>query len=288
MIMTSLKVWLGTIRTLVTNLRALLVFIALYAVLLVSFYLFVSTREATVWQVLVTYLFLNLVPAEFFVLQASIIDSARDLKLAWKRTVRSALKIFMVTIPVLIIGWVLWLLINKLQGRFPAPVPPIVFETGPPKSQPTHWPTLLLSTLRLLLFGVLLPLTAIHLWIEASACDIRASFAGGPKRIFGTLGKAMTRAFSSDSVFIYGLGLILFALIPYAILSLKINIKGTKTAFAIFITQIALAFLFVLFGWVVTIATLVRNANRAPEARQSVAPGVSPGNTASPEVLSPL
>ncbi|HEY6045148.1 MAG TPA: hypothetical protein VIU65_01015 [Pyrinomonadaceae bacterium] len=284
---TTLKLWFGSLKQTVTNLRALLLFVIVYALLLVTFYIFVSTREATVWQVLVTYAFLILIPAEFFVLQAAIIDSARDLTFSWKRILLHAFKIFVVTIPVLLVGWVLWFLVNKLAGRWPAPLPPLALDAKSVKPAPMHWPTLLIATLRFVLFAVALPLAAIHLWIEVTTRDMRAMFAGGAKPFFKRIGDAMSRAFSSESVFTYGLGLIAFALIPYLLLILKINIKGTKTAFAAFIVQIVLAFLFVLFGWIATIATLVRNRDQSPEARPSLAPDVSPGNIPSKEVLDP-
>jgi hypothetical protein len=254
---TTLKLWFDSLRTL-ANVRALLILIVLYALLLVSSYFFISTREATVWQVFVTYALLFLLPAEFFLLQAVILEFARNHKFAAKQIIESAIKLFLVTIPVVIIGAILWWLLNKLQARFPAPAVPVVFAPTPPKAQPVHWPTLLITTLRFVLFGVALPLAAIHLWIEASVCDVRASFAGGAKTIFGTIGHALSRAFASDSVFVYGLGLILFVLGPYLFLFVPVTIKGNRTDFAAFILRLVLAFVFTLVGWVVTIVTLAR------------------------------
>jgi hypothetical protein len=272
MITTALKLWFRTLKQTITNLRSLLLFVILYALLLGTFYFFVSTREATVWQVLITYALLILIPAEFFLLQAAIIDSARDLPFSWKRILRHALKIFVVTIPVLIVGWALWYLVNKLAFRWPAPpFSPLALDAKSPNPAPMHWPTLLIATLRFVLFGVALPLAAIHLWIEVTARDVRAMFAGGAKAFLKQVGNAMARAFSSESVFIYGLGLIAFALIPYLLLLLKINIKGTKTAFAAFTIQIVLALLFTLVGWVITLATLVRSKGESP-APEIVAP----------------
>src|SRR5688500_17147464 len=211
---TSLKLWFESLRSTLTNLRAFGIFIVLYALLLVSFYFFISTREATVWQVLVTYALLLLLPAEFFVLQAAILEFARARKLVIKKVLGDALKLAVVTIPVLIVGALLWWLMNKLQLRYPAPPAEIVFPPTPPKAPPTHWPTLLIATLRFVLFGVALPLATIHLWIEATTRDARASLAGGAKGIFSRVGNSLARAFSSESVFVYGLGLILFVLGP--------------------------------------------------------------------------
>ncbi len=285
---TSLRLWFESLRSTLTNLRALVIFIVLYALLLVSFYFFISTREATVWQVLVTYALLLILPAEFFVLQAAILEFARKRNFAVKTILASALKIAVVTIPVIIIGALLWWLMNKLQARFPAPPATIVYPPAPPKAPPIHWATLLITTLRFVLFGVALPLATIHLWIEASVCDVRASFAAGARNVFGTMGRALARAFSSESVLVYGLGLILFVLGPFLILLPRLTFKGTKTAFTLLVVQVIVALLLMLIGWVVTLTTLSKSGATAPEARQSVAPGVSPGNDAPSEVLSPL
>ncbi len=275
---TTLRLWFDSLRRTLTNVRALLVFIVLYAVLLASFYFFIATREATVWQVFVTYALLLILPAEFFVLQATILEFASRRRFVLKQIVFSALKLFAVTIPPIIIGALVWWLMNKLQARFPAPPAPIVFAPTPPKAQAIHWPTLIITTLRFVLFGVAFPLAAIHLWIEASVCDVRASFAGGAKTIFGTIGRALARAFSSDSVFVYGVGLILFVLGPYLILFAPITVKGTKTDFALFIVRLVLAFALTLIGWVVTVVTLARaNCETGPvEIKAPVTAAESP------------
>src|SRR5688572_9397616 len=262
MMTSTLKLWFGSLRSTLTNFRAFGIFIALYALLLVSFYFFISTREATVWQVLVTYALLLLLPAEFFVLQAAILEFARAREFVIKKVLGDALKLAVVTIPVLIIGALLWWLMNKLQLRYPAPPAEIVFPPTPPKAPPTHWPTLLITTLRFVLFGVALPLATIHLWIEASVCDVRASFAGGARNVFGTIGRALARAFSPESVFVYGLGLILFVLGPYLILLPRLTFTGTKTAFTLFVVQVIVALLLMLIGWMVTLVTLARASGR--------------------------
>ena len=90
-----------------------------------------------------------------------------------------------ISIPIIIVGVFVWWLMNKLQARFPAAPAPIAFAPTPPKPQPIHWPTLLITTLRFVLFGVALPLATIQLWIEATARDVRASVAGGAKAYAG-------------------------------------------------------------------------------------------------------
>jgi len=268
MITTPLKTWVETTRATLTNLRALAIFAIPYALLLVTLYGFSATREATIWQVIITLGGFVVVPAEFFILQAAIVGHARDQRFHWRAILIDALKLLAITIPILIIGYVLFILLNKWQLRFPAPKAAITFPPTPPKAQTLHWPTLLFGSIRFLLLGIALPLATIHLWIEIAGPDLRTSLSGGTKTILKRLGGVLTRAFASESVLIYALGLIVFILIPYAILFLPIPVKGTKTDFAVFILRLLLAFIFTLIGWIVTVATLAK-------ARAEISPVVS-------------
>jgi hypothetical protein len=258
--MITIRQFLETTRAILTNLRALAIFAGVYALLLATLYFFIATREATVWQVLITLVFLVLIPAEFFIFQAAIIDRALDQKFHWRAILITAFKLFVATIPILIIGCVLFILLNKWQAHFPAPSAAALPVTPgrPPKPQPLHWPTLLFATLRGLLFAIALPLATIHLWIEVAACDLRASLRSGAKTILKRLGNRFSCAFTSESVLIYALGLIIFVLVPYLILFVPIPVKGTKTDFAVFILRLVLVFVFTLIGWIATVTTLAK------------------------------
>jgi hypothetical protein len=266
MITSTLKSWLETTKELVTNPRALAIFAGLYALLLATLYGFVSTREATVWQVVVTLSFLVLIPAEFFIVQSAILRRALDRKFHWPQILRDSIKIAVVTLPAILIGYALFTWLNKWAAHYPAQTAPLSvwpspkILTAPDKTivPPLHWPTIWFATARYLIFGVVLPLATIHLWIEVSSRELHTLFDGGARGVLNRLGRAMARAFASPSVFIYALGLILFALIPYAILSLNVLPKGTKSDFAIFMGQLLLAFGFTLFGWIVTISAFAR------------------------------
>ena len=258
MITTTFKTWIGTTKALLTNPRALAIFAALYALLLATLYWFIATREATVWQVIITLVGLVVIPAEFFILQAAILDQARDQGFRWRTILIDALKILVGTIPILIVAYVVWYLLNKWQVHYPAPKPAIVFPPAPPKAQPLHWPTLLFATLRSLLFGIALPLATIHKWIEVTRNDLKTLFAGGAKGILKRIGRGCARAFSSNSVLTYALGLVVFVLIPYALLFVPLTIKGNKTEFAVFMLRLVLVFAFTLFGWIVTVDALAK------------------------------
>lgn len=261
MITPTLKTWFETTRSTLTNLRALAILAALYALLLGSLYYFIWIREATLWQVTMTLAFLVLVPLEFFVLQSAILNHARDPKFRWPQILRDAIKLAAVSVPILLLAWVLWALLNKLQVRFPVPPPPITFPRAAPKALPMHWPSLVFATGRCLLFGVALPLAAIHLWIEVAGRSVRDSVGGGGQAVLKRVGRVFARAFASESVFIYALGLIFFVAIPYALLFIPFTVKGTRTDFTVFIARLVLAFLFTLIGWIVTLTALRRESS---------------------------
>jgi multisubunit Na+/H+ antiporter MnhG subunit len=265
--MTTLRTFFHSARALLGNPRALAIFAGLYALLLASLYTFISTREATVWQVAVTLFLLVVVPLEFFVLQSAILNRGHPGKFPWAQILRDALKLAVVTIPILLLAWALWALLNKWQlSRYPVPQPPITFPGTAPKMQPIYWPSLIFATVRGLLFGVLLPLAAIHLWIEVAGRSVRDAVGGGGQAVLKRLGNVFARAFASESVFTYALGLIFFVAIPYAVLFIPFTVKGTKTDFAIFIARLLLAFLFTLIGWIVTLTALARNSTETAAA----------------------
>ena len=262
--MTILKLWFSTIVRTLANPGALLVFGILYAFLLVASYIFIWIREATISQVLVTYALMILIPVGFFIFQASIIDRVLDQKFRWRVILIDALKFLAVTIPVLLLACLLYYLLSKLAARYPAPVlavppanpPTRITAPTPPATPPLHWPSLFFATLRFVLVGVAFPLAAIHLWIAVAGSEFRSHLRQGPMSFVKRIGSALARAFSSDSVFIYGLGLIIFLVLPYLVLVPKFTISGNKTEFAVFSLRLLLAFLFSLIGWVSTLAAL--------------------------------
>src|SRR5690349_17382454 len=202
-----------------------------------------------------------LIPLGFFTLQAAIINRATDEKLRWRVILIDALKFFVVCIPMLLVVWLLYYLLNKLSARYPAPVVEVLPTNQievPPRTPPLHWPSLIFATLRFVLWGVAFPLATIHLWIAIAGGEVRRLFGDGVKSFFKRIGSALARAFSPDSVLIYGLGLIIFVVLPYVILVPTFTINGNKTEFAFFSLRLLLAYLFSLIGWVLTLTTFAR------------------------------
>jgi hypothetical protein len=258
---TVLKLWFSAIATTFANFGALLVFGAIYALLLVASYRFISLREATISQVILTYVLMIVIPVGFFILQAAIIDRVVLQKLRWRVILLDALKFIAVSIPVLLVAWLVYYLLNKISVRYPAPpvvvVPPMVQAAAPTKPPP-HWPSLIFATVRFVLFGVVFPLATIHLWIAVAG---GALFSQGAKAFLKRIASSLARAFSSDSVLIYGLGLIVFFVLPYVILVPTFTVNGNKTEFIVFLLRLLLSFVFSLACWVFTLTALTRNVS---------------------------
>lgn len=262
--MTTIKLWFSSIATTFANFGALLVFAAIYALLLVASYLFISLREATIWQVLLTYVLMILIPVVFFILQASIINRAMFQKLRWRVIVIDALKFLAVSVPALLLAWLVYYLLNKLAVRYPAPVveiPAAAVTKAAPPTPPLHWPSLIFATLRFVLLGVAFPLATIHLWLAVAGSGL---FSQGVKSFFKRIASSLARAFSSDAVLIYGLGLVIFFVLPYVILVPTFTINGNKTEFAVFVLRLLLSFLVSLVGWVLTLNALTKNVPSLP------------------------
>lgn len=273
--MTAIKLFLNSIKSTLTNVGALVVFAILYALLLAAFFRFIWIREATLTQVFFTYALLFLIPALFFIWQAAIIDRVRDQRFRWRAILIDALKFFIATIPVLLIAWLLYFLLGKIAGRYPAPAVPVLPLGATPPKAPLHWPTLIFASLRFVLLGVAAPLAAIHLWIEIAGGEVRSVFSGG-KSFARRIGAALAGAFSADAVLIYALGLFVFFVLPYVVLAPTFRIGGNKTEFSVFTLRLVITFVLTLIGWVVTLSALTSNAALAPAAQTARPPEPTP------------
>lgn len=139
----SITALISAVRVLFSNRRSLLLILVVYTGLLAAIYLFVSTREATVSQLLLTFITVIVAPALFFVLQAAIVTNGPGL-------VKTSLKLLVVTAPVIALTVVAMYGLNKVQ---------------------TH-PTIV-TTVRYLLLAVIVPLLVIQLWITVSNAGMK-------------------------------------------------------------------------------------------------------------------
>ena len=196
-------------RALFKSRRALAIMLTAYAGLIAALYLLVSTREATISQLVLTTTLVVVAPALFFLLQAlSVSYTAGPLS---RDLVRKSFKIIIVSVPLIGV---------TLLG---------LYGLGKVQSYAT-----IITTLRYLLIGVVAPLLAIQLWI----------------------GTSLRKAFAPQSVFIYALGFLIFAVAPYFLINKTIPTERAWLELSLLLLRLSTAAVFILLGWVTTVGAI--------------------------------
>jgi hypothetical protein len=121
-------------------------------------------------------------------------------------------------------------------------------------ARPVDWKLALLSTVRYLTFGLLLPLAAIHLWIATA----REGLLGAIKR----LPKHLARAFAPRSVLIYIAGFLVFGVVPYFLLFKTTTTKHAWIELSLLVVRLVVVFALTLFGWAITVRALGESATK--------------------------
>jgi hypothetical protein len=260
-------------RELFRNRGALAILNLLYAGLLAAVYMFFATREATTAQLALTATLALLAPLLFFILQAGVAAYAQGSELRPASLLSGALKNFwkviLVSLPVIALAVLAVYLLNRLQAYFPAATdaarsaPAVSYPQTPPPA-PMRWSDVLLSTLRLLLLGVVLPLAAIHLWLGVARAGLLGALRKSPR--------ILARAFGGQSVLAYAIGLFAFALMPYLLIFTRTPVKSASAELILFGFRLALAFVFSLWGWIITLAALAKLSNVTETTGAVVAP----------------
>ena len=248
-------------RKLFGNWRALLLLLVLYAALNASVYFFIAVREASLLQVFLTFLLAALALALFFIIQAIGIRyvepglTTRDLL---RSSVRDFWKLLVITLPLLLLAWLVAYLFGKFQVDVPAAITEAGragVEAGAARSsarsavEAFSWKQVILITLRSLLLYLVLPLIAIHLWIDVARSGLGASIRN--------IKDVLARALSPGAVLVYALGFVLFVVIPYLLIT--VNFFWGSTAWreiSMLGGRLLLASLFILFGWLITLGAL--------------------------------
>lgn len=235
--MSATKIVLGETRRLFREWRAVAAMTAVYALLLAVLFLFVATGEATLWQVTRTLLCAGVAPALLFILQAMIVNYAQgtvSARLLLKSSPGDSCRLAIASLPPALLAWLLFYLTKRPQAW----LPPVA-----------------LSSLRLLLFGVTLPLIVVGLWSATLRFGLRATLKGARRVVAG--------AFAPESFCIYFTGLLLFGGVPYLLLLMHTTAGSPALAFGKFIARLLLVFVFTLLGWVLTVAALARVGDEA-------------------------
>lgn len=242
----SMKAASSAVRLLFSRRKTLLLLTTVYAALLISAYFLVSTREATITQLIVTLTLAVVVPALFFYLQsASINYAAGDSRLLGQKLAVDLGKLVVVSLPVLVLTVLSLYGLGKLQTHFGIAAP----ETYGQLAQPaTHKGLILVTALRYLLIGAIAPLLAIQLWIGASRNGLFA--------VARQLHRVAAEAFAPESVFVYGCGFLVFAVIPYFALFRAIPTNRAWVEISLLVLRLLLGAVAALLGWVMTVGAL--------------------------------
>ncbi len=266
-------------RNVFRNWQSLLLIAIVYASLLAVLYLFVWVKEATYAQVTLTFASAVAVPLLFFVLQAMIaggggragepeITSQPDQESAGsvlKRSLSNFWKLILITLPLIGLAILIAYLLGKAQHHWGQPPEAVsttlhtLASTNQPHAQPIEWRVALFSTVRYLAFGLVLPLAAIHLWLATA----REGLVGAIKRITTLL----SRAFGPQSVLIYVLGFLIFAVAPYFLLIKTTQTKHAWLELVLLVGRLATVFALTLFGWTITVRALAQPLLDPPRDR---------------------
>ena len=257
MIKDSLKAIADSTRDALRGWFGLVLLSALYLALLVCVYEFFSTGQATAWQLVVTGATALAATLLLFVLLAATVNFAlpdsKTVGAVARRSLRDAPKVFLLALPVVGFGWLFYYLLGKLQESLPKVEEmsrSIISATAESRPTPLHWQEALMACLWIVLFGVVLPLLASHLWLSAA----RDGFAPTLKRIH----RVAARAFAPRSVLVYAVGFFVFALVPYFILYTRTSVSNGWAEMSIFGMRLVFVFFITLLGWTITLGALAR------------------------------
>ncbi len=235
----------------------------LFAIFLAETYAFAAEREASVAQVILTLAMGVVAPVLFFAFQSSAWALGRGERVRLHdrpRAARQFWKPLVASVPVALLAWGCVALLNWLSAP-PAPSPE---GLGVPVDVPSPLAhdaavgfftrEMGFATARVLVYGVVLPLLAIHLWFAA----LRDGLITSMKHIVTTL----RSAWSPVAMIIYLIGGLLFAVGPYYLLFVHVEVKSTAADMLVLALRGLLVFLLIFFGWTATLGALRAHAER--------------------------
>lgn len=227
MFVQAIKAGGSAVRLLFTSRLTLLLLVLMYGALLFAGYLFVSTREATIWQLLVTLALVLVAPLLFFALQAVSVNYVSDRNISGliRKSAFDGLRLLAVSLPVIAFTALAFYGLGKIQ------------------SQRT-----IVVTVQYLLAGVIAPLLAIQLWVGASRDGLR--------RLLRRVPQAMGKALAPQSLFIYACGALVFAIAPYFLIFHTSQIERAWLEVSLLTVRLILSAFLILFGWVATVGAL--------------------------------
>jgi len=225
MFIKSFRVMFWALRLLFRSPRVLLMLLLIWAGLLTAVYLFASTREATISQLLLTLVVVIVAPALFFVLQALSVTYADSPIIRTRQIALDCLKLIVVSLPVIALTLLAVHALNKLQSH-----------------------VTLATTLRYLLIAVVAPMLVIQLWIAVTN--------GGLRSLAKRLHRVLGQTFAPQSMFVYACGFAIFAVARWVLLQIGISSQRPWLELSVLILRMAVSAILILLGWVITVGAI--------------------------------
>lgn len=227
MFLQAIKAEVTATRMLLKSKFTLVSLVVIYAGLLSAGWLFVSTREATISQLVVSLVLAVVAAALFFALQAVSVNyvSVPGGASAIKKTAYDGLRLIAVSVPLIVLTALAFYGLGKIN--------------------PHHT---VVVAVRYLLIGVIAPLLAIEFWVAASRDGLRS--------LLRRVHHVAAHAFAPQSVFIYACGLLLFAVAPYFLIFHSTQTERAWLEVSLLTVRLLASALLILVGWVTTVGTL--------------------------------
>ncbi|MDX2031822.1 MAG: hypothetical protein SF339_14200 [Blastocatellia bacterium] len=237
----------GAARKLFSNWGALLISFALYAALIGVLYLFFTTREATMTQVVLSVAILPLAAILlFFSLQGMGISYVRigvGALYQFKRALRDSWLLLVISLPLLALCWAF---VHYVGDPDPKLMNPWIESRA--------WLRETVWALWYPLLYVIFPLIAIHWWIAAAREGLGGALKGTARNI--------GRALSPRSVLIYLLNIAVFGAGAYFLFFTKIHLKSEWGELWLFGARFALGLVLVFLGWMLTLGAMAEMTAR--------------------------
>ena len=243
----------------------LLLLLGLYFAMLGATYWFFVTREATIGQLILSFVLALAAPILFLVIQTMAARYNQANSGAWTlfgASLRDFWKLLVISVPIILVVVLAVYLFGKIESPTPAdtvreparavtaPAPDTATPTPPRtvKPKPVSWSSVAITTIQYLLYCLILPLAAIHLWIGAAREGLKQTIKGSHR--------ILARAFSPRSVVIYIIGFLCFAVAPYFLIVTRTPLSSVWLDAGLLVGRLLLAALLSLIGWVVTVGAL--------------------------------
>lgn len=225
MLMQAIRAAFSATRMLFGRWSTLVPVVVLYGGLLLAGYLFVSTREATISQLMVTLAVIVVAPVLFFALQVVAVNYTSESPALLKKLTYDAVRLIAVSVPMIALTAV------------------ALYGLGKVHSHPT-----VTGAVRYLLIGIVAPLLTIQLWIAASRDGLRL--------LLRRVHRVAMSAFAPQAVGVYACGVVVFAVAPYLLIFHPTQTNRVWLEFCLLAVRLITSALLILVGWFTTVGTL--------------------------------